>query len=412
MILNTIFLTAVIFFSGVFHKPDVIQKVKIEDQFILGNENLLKNKSEVLSGKNTALITNKSGVMSDGTLFLDELVKNANVRKIFTPEHGLRGDDRDENFTDENTGLPVISLYGNNKMPVKTDLEDVDVLVYDIQDVGARFYTFINTMFYCMQAANENNIEFVVCDRPMMPYGNYVDGFMLDDGQESFVGMIDIPIAYGMTCGELALYINTEYFGDACKLKVIKMENYSRETDYQSLNLPWVKPSPNIYFPSSALSYLGTCLFEGTNFSEGRGTDKPFEYVGAPYCDGNALAEEMNSLGLNGVTFESIDFVPTTITSPSNPPKYVGENCSGVYIKVTDKNSFEPVKTGIAFLVSLNKLFSGFEIKANKFLDKLAGTDRLRLAVLNGYTTNEIVSGYQQELQDFKELRKKYLIYK
>lgn len=412
MILNTIFLTAVIFFSGVFYKPDVIQKVKIEDQFILGNENLLKNKSEVLSGKNTALITNKSGVMSDGTLFLDELVKNANVRKIFTPEHGLRGDDRDENFTDENTGLPVISLYGNNKMPVKTDLEDVDVLVYDIQDVGARFYTFINTMFYCMQAANENNIEFVVCDRPMMPYGNYVDGFMLDDGQESFVGMIDIPIAYGMTCGELALYINTEYFGDACKLKVIKMENYSRETDYQSLNLPWVKPSPNIYYPSSALTYLGTCLFEGTNFSEGRGTDKPFEYVGAPYCDGNALAEEMNSLGLNGVTFESIDFVPTTITSPSNPPKYVGENCSGVYIKVTDKNSFEPVKTGIAFLVSLNKLFSGFEIKTNKFLDKLAGTDRLRLAVLNGYTTNEIVSGYQQELQDFKELRKKYLIYK
>ena len=412
MILNTIFLTAVIFFSGVFYKPDVIQKVKIEDQFILGNENLLKNKSEVLSGKKTALITNKSGVMSDGTLFLDELVKNANVRKIFTPEHGLRGDDRDENFTDENTGLPVISLYGNNKMPVKTDLEDVDVLVYDIQDVGARFYTFINTMFYCMQAANENNIEFVVCDRPLMPYGNYVDGFMLDDGQESFVGMIDIPIAYGMTCGELALYINTEYFGDACKLKVIKMENYSRETDYQSLNLPWVKPSPNIYYPSSALTYLGTCLFEGTNFSEGRGTDKPFEYVGAPYCDGNALAEEMNSLGLNGVTFESIDFVPTTITSPSNPPKYVGENCSGVYIKVTDKNSFEPVKTGIAFLVSLNKLFSGFEIKTNKFLDKLAGTDRLRLAVLNGYTTNEIVSGYQQELQDFKELRKKYLIYK
>ena len=412
MILNTIFLTAVIFFSGVFYKPDVIQKVIIEDQFILGNENLLKNKSEVLSGKNTALITNKSGVMSDGTLFLDELVKNANIRKIFTPEHGLRGDDRDENFTDENTGLPVISLYGNNKMPAKTDLEDIDVLVYDIQDVGARFYTFINTMFYCMQAANENNIEFVVCDRPMMPNGNYVDGFMLDDGQESFVGMIDIPIAYGMTCGELALYINTEYFGDACKLKVIKMENYSRETDYQSLNLPWVKPSPNIYYPSSALTYLGTCLFEGTNFSEGRGTDKPFEYVGAPYCDGNALAEEMNSLGLNGVTFESIDFVPTTITSPSNPPKYVGENCSGVYIKVTDKNSFEPVKTGIAFLVSLNKLFSGFEIKANKFLDKLAGTDRLRLAVLNGYTTNEIVSGYQQELQDFKELRKKYLIYK
>lgn len=382
-----------------------------DNKFQLGNENLIQNYTGLVEYKRSALITNKSGVMSDGIFFLDKLIKKSDVKKIFTPEHGLRGDDRDENFIDERTGLQVISLYGNNKKPTLSDLEDIDILIYDIQDVGARFYTFINTMFYCMESATELGKEFIVCDRPMMPNGNYTDGYMLDESQNSFVGMIDIPIAYGMTCGELAGFINSEYFENECKLKVIKMQNYNRDMDYESLNLPWVKPSPNIYFPSSALSYLGTCLFEGTNFSEGRGSDKPFEYVGAPYCDGEVLADEMNSLGLNGVTFESINFIPTTITSPSNPPKFVGENCSGVYIKVTDKNKFEPVRTGIALLVSLQKLFPEFEIKKNKFLDKLSGTDRLRIAIQRGDSASEIIAGYQQELDNFNSVRKNFLLY-
>ncbi len=412
MILKTLFIGIALVVTLPFSKITSDKFITANNnKFQLGNENLLLNYTGLVEYKRSALITNKSGVMSDGSFFLDELIKKSDVKKIFTPEHGLRGDDRDENFTDERTGLQVISLYGNNKKPAQSDLEDVDILIYDIQDVGARFYTFINTMFYCIEAATESGKDFIVCDRPLMPYGNYIDGYMLDESQDSFVGMIDIPIAYGMTCGELAAYINSEYFDNKCKLKVIKMQNYNREMDYESLNLPWVKPSPNIYFPSSALSYLGTCLFEGTNFSEGRGTDKPFEYVGAPYCDGKTLAEEMNSLGLNGVTFESIDFIPTTITSPSNPPKYVGENCSGVYIKVTDKNKFEPVRTGIALLVSLQKLFPEFEIKKNKFLDKLAGTDRLRIAVQRGESAQEIIESYQQELNYFNAVRKNFLLY-
>ena len=386
--------------------------LRTENNFRLGNEVLISRFRSMLMNKKIGLITNKSGVTQDGKLFLDALSKEFTVTKIFSPEHGLRGDDNETDFTDPVTGIPVVSLYGSKKKPDSADLENTDVLVYDIQDVGARFYTFINTMFYCIESAVENNKEVIVCDRPLIPYGRYTDGFMLDSDVSSFVGMINVPIAYGMTCGELANFINGEYFQNKCKLNIAMMENYSHSTEYCSLNLPWIKPSPNIYYPSSAVSYLGTCLFEGTNFSEGRGTDRPFEYVGAPYCDGDILADEMNKLNLRGVSFESIAFTPTVITSPSNPPKYVGELCKGVFINVTDKNSFEPVKTGIAFLVTLNKLFPGFEIKKNNFIDKLAGTSSLRKMIGSGNSFEEITDSYKDNLKIFNLKRENYILYK
>ena len=284
------------------------EMIRDESNFTLGNESLIRNNSVLLKDKKIALITNTSGVMSNGDMFLDSLNKYFTLTKVFTPEHGLRGDDKNENFTDELTGLPVVSLYGTKKKPEAADLENVDVMVYDIQDVGARFYTFINTMYYCMESAYENGKDIIICDRPMIPSADYVDGFMLSEGNESFVGLLHVPVAYGMTCGELAGYINTEYFGGMCKLKVITMNYYQRSTEYTSLKLPWIKPSPNIYFPSSAVCYLGTCLFEGTNFAEGRGTDRPFEYIGAPFCNGKELSDELNSYKLNGVTFENISF--------------------------------------------------------------------------------------------------------
>lgn len=383
-----------------------------ENDFRLGNEVLISRFHNMLEGKRIGLITNKSGVMKDGTLFLDEISRQYNVTKIFSPEHGLRGDDNESDFTDPVTGIPVISLYGPKKKPDPADLENTDVLVYDIQDVGARFYTFINTMYYCIESAVENNKEVIICDRPLIPDGKYFDGFILDEEVSSFVGMINVPAAYGMTCGELANYINSEYFFNKCRLNTAMMENYSHETDYGSLNLTWVRPSPSIYFPSSAVSYLGTCLFEGTNFSEGRGTDKPFEYVGAPYCDGDQLAAEMNSLNLSGVRFESISFTPSSITSPSNPPKYVGELCRGVFINVTDKKIYEPVKTGIALLVSLYKLFPEFEIKKNNFIDKLAGTSSLRKMIVSGKSYNKIIDSYRDQLEIFRTKRENYLLYK
>lgn len=381
-------------------------------EFKLGNAALLDKESYLIKGKKIGLITNTSGVLSNGDLFLDSLNQYFEVVKVFTPEHGLRGDDRNENYSDEKTGVPVVSLYGSKKKPDPADLENVDVLVYDIQDVGARFYTFINTMYYCMESAVENNKGMIICDRPMIPYGNYVDGFMLNERNKSFVGLIDVPAAYGMTCGELATFINAEYFDGKCILNVVMMNNYLRETDYTTFGLPWIKPSPNIYFPSSALCYLGTCLFEGTNFAEGRGTDKPFEYIGAPYCDGKILADEMNSYGLKGVFFESISFTPGTITSNSNPPKYIGELCGGVYLNVKDKNIFEPVKSVIAVLVSLKKLFPEFRINSNNFLDKLAGSDVLRIMLNNGNSYEEIVGSFSAELTEFRNKRSQYLLYK
>lgn len=382
-----------------------------ENKFLLGNEVLLKNSSHFINGKKLGLIVNNGSVLSDGMHLIDKLSAQFNVVKIFTPEHGLRGNDLNEDYYDDKSGINVISLYGSKKKPSREDLLDTDILIYDIQDVGARFYTYINTLFYCMESCFENDKQILVCDRPMIANADYTDGFLLDKSQSSFVGLLDIPIAYGMTCGELAGFINDEYFDGKCMLNVVKMENYSRDTDYESLKLPWIKPSPNLYYPSSATTYAGTCLFEGTNFSEGRGSDKPFEYVGAPYCDGNLLAKQMNSLNLAGVTFESITFIPSEISSPSNPPKYVNETCGGVYVKVTDKKIFEPVKTGISLLYVLNKYFPDFEIKKNKFLDKLAGTESLRL-MLNDYTPlNDIFASYKDDLNKFNSKREKYLLY-
>ncbi len=383
----------------------------LKNEFSLGNETLLKHYQSMIANKQIGLITNASGVLPDGTLLLDILVKNFTVSKVFTPEHGLRGDNNNENYMDPVTGTEIVSLYGSKKKPDSNDLNNVDVLVYDLQDVGSRFYTFINTMYYCMEASIENNKQIIVCDRPIIPNGNYVDGFMLEENEKSFVGLINVPVAYGMTCGELAGYINAEYFNNKCDLYVEKMENYSHNMEYNSLNLYWIKPSPNIYSPASAVCYLGTCLLEGTNFAEGRGSEKPFEYIGAPYCDGAKLAEELSSYNLRGVGFENISFIPLSKPGLSSPPKFINERCEGVYINVHDEITFEPVKTGIAILVSLKKLFTGFQINKNNFLDKLAGTKELRQMLNKGSSYEEIINSYENRLNEFKSERQKYLLY-
>lgn len=381
--------------------------------FQLGNEVLLNEKIGIIQSQRLALITNSSGALSDGRSFVDALLEkdDINIVKVFTPEHGFRVDDLDVSHTDKITGLKITTLYGKNKKPTQDDLADVDILIYDIQDVGARFYTFINTMYYCMEAAYSSDKKIIVCDRPMIGNPSYSDGFMLDEEVKSFVGLLDIPIAYGMTCGELANFINGEYFNGALDLEIIKMNSYDRDVDYNSLVLTWIKPSPSMYFPSTAVVYPGTCLLEGTNFSEGRGTDKPFEYIGSPYCDASSLKNELDGYGFEGVEFDVISFTPTGIKSPSNPPKYVDKICEGVYIKVTDKKLFQPVKVGIAVLVSLVKLFPEFEFRKDNYIDKLAGTRSLREMINKDFSVDEIINYYQYDLNEFKTIREKYLLY-
>lgn len=406
----------IIFSAAPFQKERSLSaSEKPQSSFKLGNENLLSENISLISGKNIGVITNNSGITSTGTLLVDAMLElqkeKLTITKIFSPEHGFRGDDNDNNHVDSKTGIEISALYGNKKKPSASDLSNVDVLVYDIQDVGTRFYTFINTMYYCMEAAVENNKKIVICDRPIIQNPEYVDGFMLSPEIKSFVGMLPISAVYGLTCGELANYLNAVEFNGKCDLEISKMSGYTRGTEYTSLNLAWAKPSPSMYFPSTAAAYAGTCLLEGTNFAEGRGTDKPFEYVGAPYCDGNALKTEMDSYGFAGVEFTAIEFTPTSITSPSNPPKFVGQNCSGIYINITDKKTAEPFKVGIALLVSLNKLFPKFKIRDDKFLDKLSGTRELRKMILEGKGLNDIVMTYQSELSNFKSGITPYFLY-
>ena len=379
--------------------------------FKLGNEVLLESKLDELENKNVALVTNQTGILSDGTHFIDALVaKGINVVKIFTPEHGIRGDENYSNI-DEKTGIPIISIYGANVKPSAGDLSDVDFIIYDIQDVGARFYTYTSTLYYVIESAVENNKKLIVCDRPIIINPNYVDGFMLEGGFESFVGKIPTPVCYGMTCGELAEYLKDDINFKSDVLEIVKMQNYTHSTDYESLKLKWVKPSPNMFFPSTAVVYPGTCFIEGTNVSEGRGTEKPFEYIGAPWCNGDELAGELNSYGLQGVKFEPISFTPSEKIS-SYPPKFFGKKCNGVYITVTDKNKFEAVKAGAAILVSLKKLFPKFKFRKDNYIDKLAGTDKLRKSIINGDDYNSIVNSWEEDLGQFKNLRSRYLLYK
>lgn len=381
-----------------------------EVKFGLGNEVLLGN-IDVYKGKRIAVLTNQTGILSDGTHIIDALVgKGANVVKIFTPEHGIRGD---ENYaeTDEKTGIPIVSLYNGKTKPSSSDLADVDLLVYDIQDVGARFYTYTSTLYYAIEAAAENNTQILVCDRPMITNPEYTDGFMLQSGYSSFVGLIPAPAAYGMTCGELASYLNSEVFGKGAKLDVILMDGYTRKTDYSSLGLTWVKPSPSMFYPSTAYCYLANCFLEGTNVSEGRGTDKPFEYFGAPWVNSAAVVDELNSYGLEGVTFEPAVFIPSEKIS-AYPPKFFNKECNGVYINVTSRVKFRPVKSGIAILLALKKHCAEFKFNKDNFIDKLAGTDRLRKMVNSGSSLAEIESAWSDELAAFDSVRAGYLLYK
>ncbi len=409
-----VFILTFVFFTGFntsYNNISSAQKIN-PSGFKLGNEVLLTEKLNLLKDSRVGIITNQSGITSDGTLIIDALKDKANIVKIFSPEHGFRGDDNTGNYVDSQTGINVVSLYGNKKKPSSADLSDVDVLVYDIQDVGARFYTYVNTLYYCMEAAVNSNVKFMVCDRPSMINLNYVDGFMLEEDCKSFVGLLDVPVSYGLTCGELSNFLNDYYFGGKLNLEVVQMNSYTRNTNYTDLNLKWVNPSPSIYFPSSAVCYTGTCLFEGTNLSEGRGTDKPFEYIGAPYVDADKLISELEQCNLPGVKFEKRSYVPSSITSPSNPPKYVGEQCEGIYINVQDIKTFEPVETAIAILISAKKLFPKFSWRKDNFIDKLAGTKSFRNMVNSDSSLSEIVSSYQKNLDVFKSLRDKYIIYK
>jgi uncharacterized protein YbbC (DUF1343 family) len=342
----------------------------------------LENKKVGVVGNQTSMIANTHLVDSLLSLGID-------IVKVFSPEHGFRGiADAGaiiKDGIDSKTGIPIISLYGKNKKPKDEQLQGIDILVFDIQDVGVRFYTYISTLHYIMESAAESNIKVIVLDRPN-PNGHYVDGPILDTAFQSFVGMHPIPIAHAMTIGEYAKMINGEnWITTKCELIVIEMENYTHNTNY---DLP-IKPSPNLPNARSVNLYPSLCLFEGTNISIGRGTDYPFQHFGAPYMKSN------------------YSFMPKS-GEGSKYPKHEDIMCFG-----TDLRFQEDYLTAINlnWIIETYKECSEKEEFFNNFFNTLAGTDKLKKQIIAGMTVREIKASWQEGLEEFKRIRRKYLIY-
>lgn len=362
----------------------------------------------IFEKKRIALITNMTGYNSEGESTISILKDKTNLRLLFSPEHGLNANFKEgaliDNSVDRKTSLKIYSLYGKQKKPTKEMLKDIDIVCFDIQDVGSRFYTYIYTMAYAMQACAENGKMFVIFDRPNPISGDVVEGFVLQDEFKSFVGLYPIVQRHGMTVGELALMFNEE-FGINCNLKVIPLKNWSRTSYFEDLPLVWIPSSPNIPNASTALVYSGICLFEGTNISVGRGTTLPFHYIGAPFINADALVEKLNRENLRGVKFFPAYFTP-------NSSIYKDEACEGIYIAVNDKNIFQPVRVAIKIFNIIKETYPDFKIKDEKIrrcgLNLLFGNASLseksidEKALFNAMTIDE---------KEFIKKRRAYLLY-
>ena len=393
--------------------------LKLNAQIINGADLLFSENLNLISGKKVGVVCNHTSLLADGKHLVDALLdqNNVSVKSIFTPEHGFNGSAEAGELIDYKKNLykdiPIISLYGKDRKPSKENLKDVDVLIFDIQDVGARFYTYISTMYYVLESAGENNIPVIILDRPNPIGGNYVDGTVLDPNYKSFVGIAEIPITHGMTIGELAKYFVGEKLVPNWKnvsLNVISCKNWKREIPDRFYS-KWNSPSPNINSLETALVYPGTCLLEGTNISEGRGTRFPFLQIGAPFFKSEDIIEKLNLLKVDGAEFQPVSFIPEDITEMATNPKFEGKTCFGIKIKITDPNKFESVKFGVKLLYVLTKLY-GSKVKfSESSFDRLAGTNILRQQINNKMKPDKIFASWQKELTKFNKIKNQYLLY-
>jgi uncharacterized protein YbbC (DUF1343 family) len=383
----------------------------------LGLEKLLKESS--LHGR-VGLICNQASVDHGYQHAADLLHSHPGIdlRALFGPQHGIRGDVQDNmietgHSVDRKTRLPVHSLYSETREPTDTMLDDVDVLVFDMQDVGCRIYTFVYTLANCMRAARRLGKRVLVCDRPNPITGTHVAGNILEPEYASFVGQFPLPTRHGMTVGELAQMFNRHFKID-CDLEVIPMDGWKREYWLDDTDAPWVLPSPNMPTLDSATVFPGTVHFEGTQVSEGRGTTRPFELIGAPYVDPDAYADRLNELGFAGVFFRSCVFQPTF-------QKHARVSCGGVQIHVRDRESFEPWSVGIAMVKLVHDMYaSEFRWKEPPYeyvydknpFDVISGTAKIREAFEKGIELEVIVEETKAPVEEFRKLREPYLLYR
>lgn len=387
----------------------------------VGLDLIAKNWPRKLTGSRVGLLVHPASVNKRFehavTLFLKS--KRLELRALFGPQHGILGETQDnmiewEGFRDTKTGIPVFSLYGQTRKPEPSMLKDIDVLVIDVQDVGARYYTFIWTMELCVQACLELKKSVVILDRPN-PIGGYtVEGPVLDMAFSSFVGQRPLPVRHGMTVGEIGNYLQKEFY-PFLDLHVIPMHGWKRKMWFDDTLLPWVMPSPNMPTLDTATVYPGICLLEGTNLSEGRGTTRPFEIFGAPFVEPYLLTDRLRAFKLPGVVFRPMYFQPTF-------QKHAGSLCGGAQIHVTNRNKFKPFKTGVAILKAAHDLYPKhfawkqppYEYETEKMpIDILAGTDKLRTDIEAGEDIERMEEWWNEEYLKFNRLfRNKYLIYK
>ncbi|MBC7320837.1 DUF1343 domain-containing protein [bacterium] len=380
----------------------------------LGLEILLDEKIDLIRGKRIGLITNQTGVDSRLRSNIDILYKTPGIRltALFAPEHGIRGErmagEYVKSYIDEETNLPVYSLYGKTRKPTKDMLKDVDILIFDIQDVGVRHYTYISTMALAMESAKENGIDFIVLDRPNPLGGMYVDGPILEPEFSSFVGLYPIPNIYGMTVGELALLFNNE-FRISAKLMVIPMDGWKRSMRFDETGLYWVISSPNIPDFETVLLYPCTGPIGDTYLSVGVGTTKPFHFVGAPYINPNRLIEELLKRKIKGVAFRPAYFIPRY-------SKFQNEVCKGIEIFITNRDNFNPLETCLNILDIMYKLYRkdfnwGDRSNGKYLFDLSMGTDKVRKYIEAGIDPQEIMKIWKKDLERFMMIRSKYLIY-
>ena len=379
---------------------------------ILGLDVLFDEKINLIKNKDIALVTNQSGVDKEGRSnylkFLEH--ENVNLKVIFSPEHGLFGEAAagEKLDYDKLDDMPqVISLYGNKKRPSKNDLKDIDIIVYDVQDVGARFYTYITTLGYVMEVASQAKIKIIVLDRPNPLKGNLIEGPLLNMDYQSFVGNYPIPIRYGLSIGELAkMMVGEKWIKGAPKLSVIKMKNWKRNQWYDETGLQWIKPSPNIPDLNTALIYPGMCLLEATNINEGRGTDKPFKRFGAPWIDNAKLSNRLNELKMPGVEFKPVTYIPTDIDGMAINPTFKNKICKGIEIKIIDRDLYQSVQIGLNIISILRDEYPNKFVINDKRMISLLGIDELNIFSEIPVELKTIFS-----IRDFIETSKKYFLY-
>lgn len=381
-----------------------------------GADRLAQIDHPMLTGRRIGLVTNPTGITADFRTIVEVCagLESAELTALFACEHGLYGQRQaGELFDDEidpEFGIPVYSLYGKHKKPTADMLSAVDTVVFDIQDLGIRFYTYITTLLYVMEACAEHGKSLLVLDRPNPLGGAICEGGILQPGFESMIGAWTMPIRTGMTIGELALMVNDQR-GLGCQVDALRMQGWQRSMEYTATGLPWMVPSPNMPFIDTVRVYAGTCLFEGTNVSEGRGTTRPFEWIGAPWLDGRKLAERVNARRLEGVHAHPVYATPAF-------SKHQGQLCGGMRLFVTDPRRFEPVRTGLTMLHEVVALhpdrfewLSPPREGSRYFIDLLTGGHEVRRCISSAEGLSQIIGSWREQAESWKKMRQPYLLY-